>query len=105
MLDMKRFRLSASVLASAVFIAVGTSLAAAQSGVVIMQDPGGGYGDALRKVMYDPFTKETGIKVVTVQEARSGPRIKAQAEAGEGAMGSYIYLRPGNQTAGRLLPG
>lgn len=83
MLGMKRWRLSASVLASALCIAMGTGLAQAQSNVVIMQDPGGGYGDALRKVMYDPFEKETGIKVVTVQEARSGPRIKAQAEAGK----------------------
>lgn len=55
----------------------------AQSGEVIMQDPGGGYGDALRKVMYDTFEAETGIDVVTVQEARSGPRIKAQIEAGK----------------------
>jgi putative spermidine/putrescine transport system substrate-binding protein len=83
MLGMKRWRLSVSVLASALCIAMGTGLAQAQSNVVIMQDPGGGYGDALRKVMYDPFEKETGIKVVTVQEARSGPRIKAQAEAGK----------------------
>ena len=50
-----------------------------------MQDPGGGYGDALRKMIYGPFEKETGIKVVTVQEARSGPRIKAIAEAGKAA--------------------
>ncbi|WP_151719789.1 extracellular solute-binding protein [Gemmobacter serpentinus] len=55
----------------------------AESTEVIMQDPGGGYGEALRKVMYDPFTAETGITVVTVQEARSGPRIKAQVEAGK----------------------
>lgn len=81
MLGMKRFMLPA--LASAAFITMGTGLAVAQSNVVIMQDPGGGYGDALRKVMYGPFEKETGIKVVTVQEARSGPRIKAQAEAGK----------------------
>lgn len=54
----------------------------AQSKEVIMQDPGGAYGEALREVMYDPFEKETGIKVVTVQEARSGPRVKAQVEAG-----------------------
>ncbi len=50
---------------------------------VVMQDPGGAYGDALREIMYDPFEKETGIDVVTVQEARSGPRIKAQVEAGK----------------------
>lgn len=57
--------------------------ASAQSNEVIMQDPGGAYGEALRKIMYDPFEKETGIKVVTVQEARSGPRIKAQVDAGK----------------------
>ena len=59
------------------------STALAQSGQVVMQDPGGGYGEALRQVMYGPFEKETGIKVVTVQEARSGPKIKAQVEAGK----------------------
>lgn len=63
--------------------AAATVAASAQSKTVIMQDPGGGYGEALRKIMYGPFEKETGIKVVTVQEARSGPRIKAQAEAGK----------------------
>lgn len=71
-------------LLAATAIVVGmTNLASAQSKDVIMQDPGGAYGDALRKVMYGPFEKSTGIRVVTVQEARSGPRIKAQAEAGK----------------------
>ncbi|WP_287883683.1 MULTISPECIES: extracellular solute-binding protein [Paracoccus] len=66
-------------------LALGTLLAgpALAQGEVVMQDPGGAYGDALREVMYDPFEKETGIDVVTVQEARSGPRIKAQVEAGK----------------------
>ena len=57
----------------------------AQSKEVILQDPGGAYGEALRKIIYGPFEKETGIKVVTVQEARSGPRLKAMAEAGKAA--------------------
>ena len=83
MLKIRNLRLSASALASAAVLLMGTGLASAQSNVVIMQDPGGGYGDALRKVMYDPFEKATGVKVVTVQEARSGPRIKAQGEAGK----------------------
>lgn len=69
-----------SALAIAVLLGAG---AAQAEGEVVMQDPGGGYGEALRKVMYDPFTAETGIEVVTVQEARSGPRIKAQVEAGK----------------------
>ncbi len=66
-------------------LALATLLAgpALAQGEVVMQDPGGAYGDALREVMYAPFEKETGIDVVTVQEARSGPRIKAQVEAGK----------------------
>ncbi|HEY4193802.1 MAG TPA: extracellular solute-binding protein [Mesorhizobium sp.] len=63
---------------ASVMMLTGAGGAAAQSNEVIMQDPGGQYGEALRSIMYDPFEKETGIKVVTVQEARSGPKIKAQ---------------------------
>lgn len=75
--------LKGMVSALAVTATFAAAPALAQSTEVIMQDPGGGYGEALRKVMYDPFTAETGITVVTVQEARSGPRIKAQVEAGK----------------------
>lgn len=81
MLGMVRMKAVVSALAVAATLAAPPVLA--QSTEVIMQDPGGGYGEALRKVMYDPFTAETGITVVTVQEARSGPRIKAQVEAGK----------------------
>jgi putative spermidine/putrescine transport system substrate-binding protein len=77
----KKSRLAAGIAAAALY-AAALSPALAQSNEVIMQDPGGAYGEALREVMYDPFEKETGIKVVTVQEARSGPRVKAQVEAG-----------------------
>ncbi|MCO5131227.1 MAG: ABC transporter substrate-binding protein [Xanthobacteraceae bacterium] len=73
----------ASTIAALALSAAAASQAQAQSKQVVMQDPGGAYGEALRKIMYDPFEKETGIKVVTVQEARSGPRIKAQIEAGK----------------------
>lgn len=76
-----RRKITASLFAATMLATAGG--ASAQSNEVIMQDPGGGYGEALRSVMYDPFEKETGIKVITVQEARSGPRIKAQAEAGK----------------------
>lgn len=71
---------TASALATMVALA-GPGMLMAEE--VIMQDPGGAYGEALRKVMYDPFEAATGIDVVTVQEARSGPRIKAQVEAGK----------------------
>lgn len=71
------------VSALAIATAMGGGVAAAQSKEVVMQDPGGAYGEALRKVMYDPFQDATGIEVLTVQEARSGPKIKAQVEAGK----------------------
>lgn len=72
------------VTAACVALTLGAAPSAfAQKKEVVMQDPGGGYGDALRRLMYDPFTKATGITVKTVQEARSGPRIKAQVAAGK----------------------
>lgn len=74
---------SAAGLVPALAVAVLVAGPALAEGEVVMQDPGGAYGDALREVMYDPFEKETGIDVVTVQEARSGPRIKAQVDAGK----------------------
>ena len=66
----------AIVLAALALCAAGSAFA--QSKEVVTQDPGGTYGEALRKLVYDPFTKDTGIKVLTVQEARGGPRVKAQ---------------------------
>lgn len=74
---------SAAGLVPALALAALVAGPALAEGEVVMQDPGGAYGDALREVMYDPFEKETGIDVVTVQEARSGPRIKAQVDAGK----------------------
>ena len=38
----------------------------AQAGEVIVRNPGGAYDDAMRKHVYDPFTRETGIKVTAV---------------------------------------
>ncbi|ASM75174.1 MULTISPECIES: extracellular solute-binding protein [Roseobacteraceae] len=75
-------KMGLSVLAAAALLTGGVQLASAD-GEVIMQDPGGSYGDALQSVMYNGFEDETGIDVITVQEARSGPRIKAQVDAGK----------------------
>lgn len=69
-------------LALFLFAALLAPAAAHAQKEVVVQDPGGTYGEALRRIMYDPFAKATGIKVVTVQEARGGPRVRAQAEAG-----------------------
>jgi putative spermidine/putrescine transport system substrate-binding protein len=71
------------LLATAALAVCLAAPALAQNKEVVMQDPGGAYGDALKRLMYDPFTKETGIPVRLVQEARSGPRIKAQVAAGK----------------------
>src|SRR5450830_653989 len=75
-----RQRLAPALTVLAMAMGSGTG-ALAQSKEVVIQDPGGTYGENLRRLVYDPFTKETGIKVLTVQEARGGPRIKAQADA------------------------
>lgn len=72
-----------ALMAGALALPLVAGMARADDNIVVMQDPGGNYGKALRKIMYDPFEKATGIKVVTVQEARGGPRIKAQVEAGK----------------------
>lgn len=70
-----------AALAIALGSACGVGPAWSQSNEVVTQDPGGTYGENLRRLVYDPFTKDTGIKVLTVQEARGGPRVKAQVEA------------------------
>lgn len=40
--------------------------ARAASNQVIVRNPGGVYEDTMRKAVYDPFTKETGIEVLSV---------------------------------------
>lgn len=79
-----RMRPSRTLLSVAVAIGAlcGAASVWSQPKEVVIQDPGGTYGENLRRLVYDPFTKETGIQVLTVQEARGGPRIKAQVEAG-----------------------
>ena len=95
----RRLQLSVGIIAAA--CAVASLPAAAQNNKqVVMQDPGGAYGDALRKYIYDPFTKESGIKVSPVMEGRSGPRIKKQVEAGRTEWDmAYIYEQETRQLA------
>lgn len=78
-----RIQLKQSLIAgTALCAALATALPANADGEVVMQDPGGAYGSALREFMYDPFEEETGIDVITALEARGGPRVKAQVESG-----------------------
>lgn len=67
--------LAASAIVSPAYIRPGW----AQGKRLVIVNSGGAMGDAKRKALYDPFTKATGIEIVTA----SGPdlaKIKAQVE-------------------------
>lgn len=49
--------------------------------LIVVQDAGGSYGAANKAAIYDPFTKETGVAVATVQQTVA--QFMAQAEAGQ----------------------
>jgi putative spermidine/putrescine transport system substrate-binding protein len=53
---------------------------AADAGTVVVTDGGGAWGDAQKKAYYEPFEKETGIKVRTIPWA-PGPKISSAIEA------------------------
>lgn len=56
----------------------------AQAQQLTISSWGGSFQDALRKVLFDPFAKETGIKVVEVTWGGQGlARLKAQLDAGK----------------------
>lgn len=48
-------------------------------GEVIVRTPGGAYDDVMRRFVYDPFTRETGIRVTTV--AATGAKLIAMFRA------------------------
>ena len=54
--------------------------AARAAGGVIVRNPGGAYGDAMKKAHYDPFSKATGIEVIPV--AASAGKVMAMVESG-----------------------
>lgn len=60
---------------------LGTKRAVAKSDTVVLSNYGGSYQDASIKAVLDPFTKETGIKVVNVP-APGLDKIKAMELAG-----------------------
>lgn len=41
------------------------------AGQVVVRNPGGAYSDTMKKYVYDPFTKETGIEVIVVPSTMS----------------------------------
>ncbi|WP_315928159.1 polyamine ABC transporter substrate-binding protein [Mesorhizobium sp. SP-1A] len=62
-LDRRRFLTAAGATLAAPYLFIPRALAAQQ---VIVRTPGGAYDDIRREVIYDPFEKQTGIKVVPV---------------------------------------
>src|ERR1700726_4421256 len=59
-------------------------LSFAQSPQVTISSWGGSFQEALRKVLFEPFTQETGIKVVELTWGGQGlARLKAQLQAGQ----------------------
>lgn len=59
---------------------------------VVIGTTGGAYEDALRSAWFDPFTKATGIKVVTVAATNSEMRAKASAMVKTGNVSWDLYL-------------
>ena len=54
--------------------------AQAQAGEVIVRNPGGAYDDTMRRVVYEPFTRATGIRVTAV--AATAARLLAMFRSG-----------------------
>ncbi|MCG5481984.1 MAG: ABC transporter substrate-binding protein [Ensifer alkalisoli] len=59
---------------------------------VIIASTGGAYDKALREAWFDPFTKETGIEVVTVAATNAEMRAKAAAMVKTGNVSWDLYL-------------
>lgn len=68
------------------------SLPALGAEKVIIASTGGAYDKALRDAWFDPFTKATGIEVVTVAATNSEMRAKAAAMVKTGNVNWDLYL-------------
>ncbi|MEO9340370.1 ABC transporter substrate-binding protein [Mesorhizobium sp. SB112] len=60
---------------------------------VVIATTGGAYERALRQAWFDPFTKETGIEVVTVAGTNAEMRAKASAMVRTGNVSWDLYLQ------------
>lgn len=72
-------------------VGIATDNAAATERVVIAST-GGAYDKALKEAWFDPFTKETGIEVVTVVATNAEMRAKASAMVKTGNVSWDLYL-------------
>ncbi|MEW2396148.1 ABC transporter substrate-binding protein [Streptomyces sp. NPDC046862] len=86
----------------------GTSRSAAGSGgksskTLVVRDSGGTYGDANKKAIYDPFTKETGIRieVVNIQYAQMLAQIqqgRPQFDVIDDSMADFLRFKKADAT-------
>ncbi|MBT1516786.1 extracellular solute-binding protein [Bradyrhizobium sp. SRL28] len=79
----------------------------AGSGQVVVFSFGGSYTEGMRKYVYEPFTKATGISVVDVTADFSEPQVRAMNQAGRVDWDTAIvqaYNYPDMHQAGMFLP-
>ncbi|WP_425838101.1 ABC transporter substrate-binding protein [Streptomyces fractus] len=72
---------------------------------LVVSNSGGTYGDALRKAVYDPFSKETGISITTVNYQSA--QILAQIKQGDpqfDVIDNSLLVYPKMARAGALHP-
>jgi putative spermidine/putrescine transport system substrate-binding protein len=50
---------------------------------VIVRTPGGAYDDIRREIIYEPFEKATGVKVVPVARRRNGGETARHVPVGQ----------------------
>lgn len=85
-LSRRSFLGSSTALLSLPFVANATAAWAqeklAGSGEVVVFSYGGSYTEAVRKYVYEPFTKATGIAVVDVTADIAEPQVRAMTRAG-----------------------
>ncbi|UPK34495.1 ABC transporter substrate-binding protein [Bradyrhizobium sp. 186] len=70
----------------------------AGAGEVVVLSWGGSYTDGIRRYVYEPFTKATGIRVVDVVTDLAEPQIKAMHQAGR-VDWDIAYVSPANYPA------
>lgn len=79
----------------------------AGSGEVVVYSYGGSFTDGVRRLVYEPFTKATGIKVVDVVADLAEPQVKAMSQAGR-IDWDIAYVQPQNypsmHEAGMFVP-
>ena len=80
---MKKYRLLTGALGLAMAISAGLPPAAGAEEQVVVVGWGGVWQDAYRKALFEPFTKETGIKVVEEEFGGEYAKIISQIEANQ----------------------